>query len=51
VRNAIRKEHRKNERENQQRQLESARNMKADGLPVDKIITYTGLPVEEIENL
>ena len=30
---------------------EVARNMKADGEPVEKIMRYTGLSVEFIENL
>ena len=31
--------------------LETARKMKSDGLPVDLIIKYTGLAKEEIEKL
>ncbi|GHV91139.1 hypothetical protein AGMMS50268_16420 [Spirochaetia bacterium] len=48
---ARRQERRKNQQEYYQNQLASARNMKADGLPVDKIITYTGLTPQDIENL
>lgn len=32
-----------------QANIETARNMKADGLPVDFIVKYTGLTAEEIE--
>ena len=32
-----------------QAKSETARNMKADGLPVDFIVKYTGLTAEEIE--
>ena len=28
-----------------------ARNMLADGMPMEKIIQYTSLPLEEVENL
>ena len=31
--------------------IETARNMKADGLPIDLIVKYTGLTAEEIEAL
>lgn len=34
-----------------QRSVEIARNMKADGEPIEKIIRYTGLAKECIENL
>lgn len=34
-----------------ERNLEIARNMKADGEPMEKIMRYTGLTKEEIENL
>lgn len=34
-----------------QANIETARNMKADGLPVDFIVKYTGLTAEEIEAL
>ena len=34
-----------------QAKSETARNMKADGLPVDFIVKYTGLTAEEIEAL
>ena len=34
-----------------ERNLEIARNMKADGEPMEKIMRYTGLTKEEIEKL
>ena len=34
-----------------ERNLEIARNMKADGEPIEKIMRYTGLTKEEIENV
>lgn len=34
-----------------ERSIEIARNMKADGEPVEKIVRYTGLTKENIENL
>ena len=34
-----------------ERNLEIARNMKADGESIEKIMKYTGLKKEEIENL
>ncbi|GHV60869.1 hypothetical protein AGMMS49587_03590 [Spirochaetia bacterium] len=46
-RKAIREEQKKTH----QRFLEVARKMKADGLSADKIVSYTGLPSEEIKKL
>ncbi|MCD8388120.1 MAG: hypothetical protein LUD17_14740 [Bacteroidales bacterium] len=31
--------------------MDIARNMKADGEPFEKIVRYTGLTIQEIENL
>ena len=34
-----------------ERNIEIARNMKSDGEPIEKIVRYTGLTKEDVENL
>ena len=48
LRNAERKGERNGRRE---QALSSARNMLADGLPLEKVVRYTGLSVEDIRAL